>query len=123
ARVENRDDVRVIEAACGFRFTEKAVFDILQLVGIELLRQGHGLDRHHAADLRVFTEIYDTHRALAQLFFHLIAAEHRFFHAAAGENHGAARMSAGAAENQRLGHRLGAAYAFTDILEFGIFLG
>ena len=90
AGVVDRDDVGMSETPRGLGFAEKPLFDVLQLVGLELLRQRHRLDRHHAADLGILAEVDDAHRALAQLLLHLVAAEHWLFHAAAGQDHGAA---------------------------------
>ena len=123
ARVVDGDDVRVGQAARGFRLAEKALLDLDQLVALELLRQGHGLDRDHAADLRILAEVDNTHRALAELLFHLVAPEHRFFHAAALEHHGAAGMSLRAAEDHGLRQRLGAGQALLEVAEFRIEFG
>ena len=75
AGVVDRDDVRVREAPGGLRLAEEALLHLGELLGLELLREGHRLDRHVAADLRILAEVHHSHRALAELLLHLEAPE------------------------------------------------
>ena len=77
--IEDRHDVRMIEAACRLRLAEEAFLHFLQLVRLELLRQGQGLDGDDTADLGIGALIHHAHGALAKLLLDLETAEHRLF--------------------------------------------
>ena len=111
--IEYGDDILVLQSTGGFGFAEKPLARIDQFVTRELLAQCHGLDGNDTADLRVFTQVDDTHGPLAKLLVHLISAQHRFLDCAAVQQHGSTRVGAAAAKHHGLGHVLGA-------IEFGL---
>ena len=111
-----------LQAPGGLGLAEEALLHLGQLVGLELLRQRHGLDRDHAADLRVLAEVDHAHRALAELLLDLVAAEHRLFDRAAAQQimRAAWMRAAAAAEDDRLGQLLGAAERCSRSRNFGL---
>ncbi len=121
AGIEHGHDVGVVEAPGGFRLAEEALLDLDQFVGLELLRQGHGLDRHDAVDLRVAAEIDHAHGALAQFLLDLVAAQHRLLDIAGGiDQAGIAAPASASAENHGFRQLFGAIDAGLDIAEFRV---
>ena len=123
AGIENAHDVGMIQSASRFGLAEEAILGFLQFVAFKFGRECHRFDRHFAANLRIFAEIDHAHRALAQFFLHLIAAEHWLL-AGAGNHHRRRTGTRGrrAAENNRLRHRFRTVHALGNIFEFGIVL-
>ena len=107
AGIEDRHNVLVLQPAGCLCLAEETLARIDQFVARELLAQGHGLDRHDTADLRVLAQIDHAHRALAEFLVDLVAPEHRLFDPAAVEQHRATRMGATSAEHDGLGQVLG----------------
>ena len=122
ARIVDGDDIGVRQPPGGFGLAEEPLLHLDQFVCLEFLRQRHGLDRHHAADFRVLALINHAHCALAQFLLHPVAAEHGLFRAGA-QRHGAAGMTGGAAQDDRLRHRPGAAQPRLQVAELGIVVG
>jgi hypothetical protein len=75
ARIVDRDDRRMVEAACHFGLAEEPRARLLQIVLLEFLRERDCFDRNHAVDLRIAAEIDGAHCALAQLALDFVAAE------------------------------------------------
>ena len=123
ARVVDRDDVRMIEAAGGFGFAEKTRLRVLEFVGLELLGQGHRLDRHHTADLGVAPEIDHAHRALAKLLFDLVAAQHGLLARARTVKDAGIGTPRRTAQDHRFGQVLGAHDLLPEILVFRVIGG
>jgi hypothetical protein len=114
-------DVGMIEAPGGLGFAEEALLDLDQLVSLELLRQGHGLDGNDTIDLGITAHIHHAHGALAQLLLDLVAAQHGLLDVATGiEQAGIAASATATAENHGLGKLLGAIDAALDVAELRI---
>ena len=109
ARIKNSDDVLVLQATGGFSLAKEPFARVVKLFAFKLLAQSHGFDGDYPANFRVLAQIHNAHRAFAQLFFNLVAAQHGFFDAAALQQHGAARVRATAAQNNRFRQVFGAA--------------
>ena len=109
ARIKNSDNVLVLQAPSGFCLAKEPLACVVKLFAFKLLAQSHGLDGDDAANFRVFAQLNHAHRALAQLFFNLVAAKHGFFDAAAFQQHGAARVRTAAAQNNRFRQVFGTA--------------
>src|SRR6266705_5014018 len=110
------------QAPRGLGLAEETLLDLGELVGLELLRKRHGLDRHAAPDFRVLAEIHDAHGALAKLFFHLVATEHRLL-GACDERKRSAGVRLRAPEDDRFRHLLGARQFRLEIPEFRVVVG
>ena len=78
----------MVQASGGLGLAEEALLDLRQHVALELLREGKGLDRDHAIDLRILALVDDPHRTLPELRLHLVAAQHGFLGPV--EHHGGA---------------------------------
>ncbi len=121
AGVEHGDDVGMIEPPRGFGLAEKTLLDISQFVLVELLRQGHGLDRHHAIDFRIAPHVNHTHGALAELLLDLVAAQHRLLDIAGGiDQAGIAAPPSTATKNHGFRELLGAVQAGFDVTKLRI---
>ena len=75
AGIVDGDDIRMAQTTGTFRLAEKALPDLAQRIGIELLRQRHGLDCQRPPDLRIVPLIDLAHRPLAEHPFEHIAPQ------------------------------------------------
>src|SRR5688572_1409441 len=71
AKVEDRNDVRVLQGSCGLGLAEESLAMIL----VARYRRVHHLDRDSAADDRIDGAIDGTHRAFAHHTYDLILAD------------------------------------------------
>ena len=82
ADVVDRDDVRMVQPAGGFRLAQKTFADFLERLGRQ--RRVERLDRDFALDQRIDGAIHHAHRAAPQLSSDPIASECFFCHASRG---------------------------------------
>lgn len=115
----------MIETPRRFRLAEEAFLDVENSSSSSrLLRQGHGLDRHHAVDLWIASLINHAHGALAEFFLDLVTPEHRLLDLTVPKHH---RAGVGAAtsttKHHRFRHGLGPREALLEIAEFPVVIG
>ena len=112
-RIKNGHNVLMLQTACGFSLAEKPLTRIVEFFAFKLLAECHGFDGNDTANFWILAEVHHAHRAFAQFFFNLVAAQHRLFNTATIQQHGAAWMAATAAQN----------YGFSQVFgtaEFGL---
>ena len=66
AGIVNRDDIRVVQATCRFRFTPELILGRVEIGIAEFFGQRDRLDRYLAVDVRIEAQVHGGHRAAAQ---------------------------------------------------------
>ena len=101
-RIEDGYDVLVLQAPRCLGLTEKTLAGINQFITRKLLAQGHGFDGDNTANFGVFTQVHNTHGTLAQLFIHLVTAQHGLFYSSAIKQYGSAGMATSTSQHHGL---------------------
>ncbi len=65
--VVHRDDGGMVEDARGLRFADEAQLELLRFIVVRVCRGADRFQRDQATDQRIFRQIDDAHRALAEL--------------------------------------------------------
>ena len=107
----------MVESAGGFRLAEKALFDLLDLLGIDLV-EADGLDCHLAVDLGITPQVDRPHRPPPQLFLDLEATDGRHRRATSLQDDRVLFATAGSAEDHRFTGLFHRADTLGHILEF-----
>ena len=77
ARIVDRHDVRVRQAAGHLGFPEEARARLLEVLRVEFVGERDRLDRHLAVDARVAAPVDDAHGALAKFMAQFVPAQAR----------------------------------------------